>query len=325
MIHTVSTLGIQSPARFALALEAPFSVSTEALLAEAQVLKAFVDIDTLTLLRVESEAARTGTKEGTRKIPASSRRLAQRRTTFILVLTIPSVARQFKALLANTGDSAHSVFAATISTKADHGSALVDIPAFANRSQLEAGMAGTSVASRQIKTGAIATEARISAAFVYVYALVSRRSKSETLSTYALEAAGDIGASPIAADSRPGCTLVQIPTFSARGPEGVSLRAGAMEASLSVLALSIPLTWTWPCFKAFVLVNALVRAFIVRKPTVTVTPETAQKVHAGAVLADIGHHLAFVDLLQVASQWVDNLTRPSAPTKCSVFRTSLKR
>ena len=62
MIHTVSTLGIQSPARFALTLEAPFSVSTEALLTEAQVLEAFVDIDTLTLLRVESEAARTGAK-----------------------------------------------------------------------------------------------------------------------------------------------------------------------------------------------------------------------------------------------------------------------
>ena len=98
-----------------------------------------------------------------------------------------------------------------------------------------------------------------------------------------------------------------------------------MEASLSVLALSIPLTRTWSCFKAFVLVNALVRAFIVRKPTVTVTPETAQKVHAGAVLADVRHHLALVDLLQVASQWVDNLTRTSASTKCSVFRTSLKR
>ena len=157
MIHTVSTLGIESPARFAFALEAPFSVSTEALLTEAQVLKAFVDIDTLTLLRVESEAARTGTMKGPRKIPASSRRLAQRRTTFIFVLTIPSVTCQFKALLANTGDSTHGVFAATVSTEADHGSTLVDIPAFANRSQLEAGMAGTSVASRQIKTGAIAT------------------------------------------------------------------------------------------------------------------------------------------------------------------------
>ena len=97
-----------------------------------------------------------------------------------------------------------------------------------------------------------------------------------------------------------------------------------MEASLSVLALSIPLTWTWPCFKAFVLVNALVRAFIVRKPTVTVTPETAQKVHAGAVLADVRHHLALIDLLQVASQWVYNLTRSPTTTKSSVFCTSLK-
>ena len=157
MVYAIMTLWVKSPSRLAFALKPSISVSTEALLTEAQVLKAFVDIDTLTLLRIESEAARTGTKEGPRKIPASSRWLAQRRTTFILVLTIPSVGRQFKALLANTGDSAHGVFAATISTEADHGSTLVDIPAFANGSQLEAGMAGTSVASRQIKTGAIAT------------------------------------------------------------------------------------------------------------------------------------------------------------------------
>ena len=192
MIHTVSTLGIQSPARFAFALEAPFSVSTEALLTEAQVLKAFVDIDTLTLLRVESEAARTGTKEGPRKIPAPSRRLAQRRTTFIFVLTIPSVTCQFKALLADTGDSANGVFATSIPAETNHGGALVDVPALPVRSQLKASMAGTSMAARQVEAGAVATEARTSVAFVNVYALISCWGKSETFLANTSEASCNI-------------------------------------------------------------------------------------------------------------------------------------
>ena len=91
MIHTVSTLKIQSPARFALTLEAAFSVSTEALLAQAQVLKTFIDVNTLTLLWIEPEAMRTCAKEGTWKVSASSRRLAQGGTTFILILTVSPI------------------------------------------------------------------------------------------------------------------------------------------------------------------------------------------------------------------------------------------
>ena len=98
-----------------------------------------------------------------------------------------------------------------------------------------------------------------------------------------------------------------------------------MKTSLGVLALGIPLTRAGPSFKALILVNALMGALIVGVSAFTVTPETAHEVHAGSVLADVRHHLALIDLLKVASQWVDNLTRPSASTKCSVFRTSLKR
>ena len=97
-----------------------------------------------------------------------------------------------------------------------------------------------------------------------------------------------------------------------------------MEASLGVLTLSIPLTRTGPSFKALVLVDALMGALVVGVSAFTVAPETAQEVHAGAVLADVRHHLALIDLLQVASQWVNNLTRSSTTTKSSVFRTSLK-
>ena len=96
-----------------------------------------------------------------------------------------------------------------------------------------------------------------------------------------------------------------------------------MEASLGVLALSISLTGARPSFKALVLVNALMGALVVGKSAFTVTPETAQEVHAGAVLADVRHHLALIDLLQVASQWVNNLTRSSTTTKSSMFCTTL--
>ena len=97
-----------------------------------------------------------------------------------------------------------------------------------------------------------------------------------------------------------------------------------MKASLGVLALGIPLTRTGPSFKALVLVDALMGALIVGVSAFTVTPETAQEVHAGSVLADVRHHLALIDLLQVASQWVYNLTRSPTATKSSVFRTTLK-
>ena len=96
-----------------------------------------------------------------------------------------------------------------------------------------------------------------------------------------------------------------------------------MEASLGVLALSVALTGAWPSFKALVFIDALMRAFIIGVSAFTVAPETAQEVHAGAVLADVRHHLALIDLLQVASQWVNNLTRSSTTTKSSMFCTTL--
>ena len=96
-----------------------------------------------------------------------------------------------------------------------------------------------------------------------------------------------------------------------------------MEASLGVLALSISLTGAWPSFKALVLVDALMGALVIGVSPFTVAPETAQEVHAGAVLADVRHHLALIDLLQVASQWVNNLTRSSTTTKSSMFCTTL--
>ena len=97
-----------------------------------------------------------------------------------------------------------------------------------------------------------------------------------------------------------------------------------MEASLSVLALSIPLTRTGPSFKALILVDALMGALVVGVSSFTVAPETAQEVHAGAMLTDVWHHLALINLLQVASQWVYNLTRSPTTTKSSVFCTTLK-
>ena len=97
-----------------------------------------------------------------------------------------------------------------------------------------------------------------------------------------------------------------------------------METSLCVLALSIPLTRAGPSFKALVLVDALMGAVVIGVSTFTVAPETAQEVHAGSVLADVRHHLALIDLLQVASQWVNNLTRSSTTTKSSMFCTTLK-
>ena len=97
-----------------------------------------------------------------------------------------------------------------------------------------------------------------------------------------------------------------------------------MEASLGVLALSVALTGAWPSFKALIFIDALMRAFIIGVSAFTVAPETAQEVHASPTLADVRHHLALIDLLQVASQWVNNLTRSSATTKSSVFRATLK-
>ena len=97
-----------------------------------------------------------------------------------------------------------------------------------------------------------------------------------------------------------------------------------MKASLGVLALSISLTRTGPSFKALILVNTLMGALVVGVSAFTVTPETAQEVHAGAVLTDVRHHLALVDLLQIAGQWVHYLTRSPTTTKSSVFCTTLK-
>ena len=98
-----------------------------------------------------------------------------------------------------------------------------------------------------------------------------------------------------------------------------------MKASLGVLALGIPLTRTGPSFKALVLVDALMGALIVGVSAFTVTPETAQEVHAGSVLADVRHHLALVDFLKIAGQGVNNLTGSTTTTECSVFCTALKR
>ena len=98
-----------------------------------------------------------------------------------------------------------------------------------------------------------------------------------------------------------------------------------MEASLSVLALSIPLARTGPSFKALILIDALMRAFIIGVSSFTVAPETAQEVHAGAMLADVRHHLALVDFLKIAGQGVNNLTGSTTTTECSVFCTALKR
>ena len=66
MVYAIPALRIKSPPRFALTLEPSVGVSTEALLAQAQVLKTFIDVNTLTLFWIESEATRTSAKEGTR-------------------------------------------------------------------------------------------------------------------------------------------------------------------------------------------------------------------------------------------------------------------
>ena len=98
-----------------------------------------------------------------------------------------------------------------------------------------------------------------------------------------------------------------------------------MEASLGVLALSVALTGAWPSFKALILIDALMRAFIIGVSAFTVTPETAQEVHASPTLADVRHHLALIDLLEIAGQRVNNLTGSTTTTEGSVFCTALKR
>ena len=98
-----------------------------------------------------------------------------------------------------------------------------------------------------------------------------------------------------------------------------------MEASLGVLALSVALTGAWPSFKALILIDALMRAFIIGVSAFTVAPKTAQEVHASPTLADVRHHLALIDLLKIAGQGVNNLTGSTTTTECSVFCTALKR
>ena len=176
----------------------------------------------------------------------------------------------------------------------------------------------------QVEAGAIATEARTPATFIHIYALISCWGKSESLLAHTLETSCNVGASSVTADSRACCALIEVPTLSTRGPQSVSLRASTMEASLSVLALSIALTRTGSSFKALILVDALMGALVVGVSSFTVAPETAQEVHAGAMLTDVWHHLALINLLQVASQWVYNLTRSPTTTKSSVFCTTLK-
>ena len=192
MVYAIPALRIKSPSRLALTLEPSVGVSTEALLAQAQVLETFIDVNTLTLFRIESEPMRTCAKEGSWEVSASSWRLAQRGAALVLVLTIPPVACQFKALLADTGDSTNGVFATAVPAETNHGGALVDVPALPVRSQLKASMAGTSMAARQVEAGAVATEARTSVAFVNVYALISCWGKSETFLANTSEASCNI-------------------------------------------------------------------------------------------------------------------------------------
>ena len=92
MVYAIPAVWIESPSRLALTLEPSLGVSTEALLAQAQVLETFIDVNTLTLFRIESEAMRTCAKEGSWEVSASSWRLAQRGAALVLVLTIPPVA-----------------------------------------------------------------------------------------------------------------------------------------------------------------------------------------------------------------------------------------
>ena len=193
------------------------------------------------------------------------------------------------------------------------------------------------MAAGEVDAGAVTTEARPPRALVHIHALVAGRGEGEPIAADAPEAAGHVGAGAVAADARPAPALVQVPALPAGGPKGVALGAGAVEAAGGVLALCVALAPPGPALRALVPgggggggdwrlpVYALVGPFVVPEPRVTLTPEAAHQVDAAAVLADVGHNLALVDLLQVASQWVDNLTRPSASTECSVFRTSLKR
>ena len=208
MVYAITTLWVKSPSRLAFALKTSISVSTEALLAQAQVLKTFIDVNTLTLLWIKPEAMRTCAKEGTRKVSASSRRLAQGGTTFVLILTISPITCELKAFLADTGDSAYGVFATSISAEANHGGTLVNVPTLPNRSQLKARMAGASMASRQVEAGAVATEAWTPATFVHVYALISCWGKSESFLAHTLETSCNVRASPIPADSRTCCALI---------------------------------------------------------------------------------------------------------------------
>ena len=74
------------------------------------------------------------------------------------------------------------------------------------------------MAAQQIETCSITTESWAPDTLVYVDTLVPGRGEAESLPALALEAAGDVGAAAVGADSRPGGAFVQVPAVPARGP-----------------------------------------------------------------------------------------------------------
>lgn len=107
------------------------------------------------------------------------------------------------------------------------------------------------------------------------------------------------------------------------GTEFVASRTNALEIALLVNTLCVPAAGI-RYLLTLVLVNALMRVLVVNKTAVTLTFETAGRVHATAVGAHGRHQSALIDLFGVIRDRIHDLTRHQSAENL-VFTCSLAR
>ena len=92
------------------------------------------------------------------------------------------------------------------------------------------------------------------------------------------------------------------------------MRVQDPSTNLCIFTLGVAVAGAGSGLAALIPVDTLVGALVVQVARLAVAGEAAQQVHAGAVLANVWHHLALIDLLQVSSDRVEHLARTTSST-----------
>jgi len=169
----------------------------------------------------------------------------------------------------------------------------------------------TLVGSQCVEARSVVADVGIALALVDVDAGIAAGSQRVAVVADALERSLEVVAVAVVADSGTFVAFVDIGAVSASHSEFVTVGADTLETSGRIDTLRVSTAWIRQS-AAFVIIDTLVRFFIVDVSAMALAFEATGNVHADAVLAHLRHQSTLVDLSGKSSHRIDDRSWSSA-------------